>query len=619
MHFLVKFVLLCVGCLVLLTLAAPAATRRPQETTDETTAEGWAWARIVRGENPNFNERCDPINARQIDPMRDEGWDNACRTIRARFVIDALTDAGRSDQIERHGFHLQGAHIFGDLDLENTDIASAVWILESRIDGAVNLRGAHLKREFSLKATRVAGDFIADRLRSDNAVYLWFRNLFEGEFSLRSARIDGDLSLKNSRFAAPVSIDSARIGGNLYLNGGAVFDGEFEMNYTRIDGNINSDQAVFNKDFNAEDISVGQNMFLGPKSYFKGKSNLAGDKIQGVTTVFGSTFDGRVNASFLQSSLEIIFKYNVLNRPLDMPFARIGGGLDFRGSQVTQIDLSGATVAGELRLGGGGEAVHWRCDMKADLVSRGSIPTWSLDEDAVKNRCGEGLLDPAILLRNARIGAFQDTLYAWPPVADFEGFMYDRLGGWSGDNTDDIGSRSPNHWRHWLERQHVFSLQPYVQLAGVLAAAGRRDASQAILYAGKERERSDAFTRRDYGEYAWLTLFSAIAGYGIGTYSFRVWCWVLLFTLLGTLVLMVSPTLRARGVLWCFIASLHRILPIQFSSEYKQFFENAHQPQGGQAPELKRWQIISFDILSLAGWVLAFFLLAALGLLIPKS
>ena len=36
---------------------------------------------------------------------------------------------------------------------------------------------------------------------------------------------------------------------------------------------------------------------------------------------------------------------------------------------------------------------------------------------------------PFLKLRNTQVGALQDSLSAWPPAADLEGFSYSRLGG----------------------------------------------------------------------------------------------------------------------------------------------------------------------------------------------
>lgn len=57
---------------------------------------------------------------------------------------------------------------------------------------------------------------------------------------------------------------------------------------------------------------------------------------------------------------------------------------------------------------------------------------WPLGDDSWHNvRClgpkPAGL--PALLLRNAHVDEFQDSVNAWPPWVDLEGFQYKHLGG----------------------------------------------------------------------------------------------------------------------------------------------------------------------------------------------
>ena len=69
---------------------------------------------------------------------------------------------------------------------------------------------------------------------------------------------------------------------------------------------------------------------------------------------------------------------------------------------------------------------------------------------------------------------------------------------------------------------------------------------------------------------------------------------------------------------WRFGASLHRLLPIvELNKEFKDFFDNT-PPQAGEPRKLLRWQMVFFAGIALAGWVLSFFLLAAMGGLAPK-
>jgi hypothetical protein len=199
---------------------------------------------------------------------------------------------------------------------------------------------------------------------------------------------------------------------------------------------------------------------------------------------------------------------------------------------------------------------------------------------------------------------------AWPPSVNLDGFRYDRL--W------DIGQRSPEEWTDWIARA-TFSPQPYTQLSSVLVAAGSRDAAEAIQFAGRERERDEAWAHGDLGSWAWLSYLSLTSGYGIGLYTFRVLWWVLALTILGAGVLWYSPNARRHGLVWRLGASLHRLLPVvELSKEFKDFFDNP-PTEGGEPPNLNRFQIAYFAGQAIAGYVLGFFLLAAMGGLTQKG
>jgi hypothetical protein len=178
-------------------------------------------------------------------------------------------------------------------------------------------------------------------------------------------------------------------------------------------------------------------------------------------------------------------------------------------------------------------------------------------------------------------------------------------------------ARTAEQWQDWLERDRTFSTQPYTQLSTVLLAAGRRDSSEAIQYAGKVRQRAE---EKGWGAWIWQTVWGGVAGYGVGLYTFRVLWWVIGLTVLGAEILWLSPRVRAHGVLWALGASLHRLLPIvELNKEFKDFFDNPVPANSDEPRNLNRWQVGFFIGLALAGWVLGFILLAAMGGLIPKG
>jgi hypothetical protein len=211
---------------------------------------------------------------------------------------------------------------------------------------------------------------------------------------------------------------------------------------------------------------------------------------------------------------------------------------------------------------------------------------------------------------------------------DLEGLRYDRLGGLQGEGSADLRRRTPEQWIDWLARDPTFSTQPYNQLSTVLTAAGRRETADVILFAGRQRERDEIWSRshigfwqwlrHDFPSWLWLSFLSGVAGYGIGVYTFRVLWWVAGLTVLGAAVLWFSSYPRQRSVAWRLGASLHRLLPIiSLSKEFEDFFDN-HPTDLDSAPNLNRVQVGYFAAHAIVGWALGLILLAAMSGLTQK-
>lgn len=109
---------------------------------DEKTSEGWAWAKIRKGEWADFNARCNPrlppLDAKGNDP----GWADDCRRLKATFLRNLLANEPWKSSTSSSGVRIRGARIVRDptnpfdpdLDLENVKLARSFEILGSRIE-----------------------------------------------------------------------------------------------------------------------------------------------------------------------------------------------------------------------------------------------------------------------------------------------------------------------------------------------------------------------------------------------------------------------------------------------------------------------------------------------------
>jgi hypothetical protein len=265
---------------------------------------------------------------------------------------------------------------------------------------------------------------------------------------------------------------------------------------------------------------------------------------------------------------------------ISMSFAQLGGNLDLRGSDLSGLDLHGASIAGEMRLGDNTPT---------------SMVCWS---------ASHGQPD-VIDLRNARLGSLSDNQYSWPKHKHLDGLAFAHLGGSEQNSGAYMINRGPKWWDSWAAADDDRSSSLYEQLASIFTGAGDRDAADEIHYdeqvhAG-EQSGLLGFVRSMFMRWG--------AGYGIGSYMFRAFYWAIVLSLIGALILRLwvkGVADRNRSFLWCFGASVNKLLPgANLNKEFADFFDDpAHN-------KFTPRQQFFFVALAALGWVLGLIVLAA--------
>jgi hypothetical protein len=550
----------------------------------------------------------------------------------------------------------------GGLFLENMKFGGPVDLLSARVDGQLVMNHASVApgQTFNASELHVTGAF-------------WALNvMFGGPVDLTDAYVDSmdmddvsiaekqtfkaermhvgtrGLSLPNATFGGPVDLMDVHVDGQMYMDGASVadkqtftavrlyvgtsglflknmkFGGPVDLLDARVDGQLAMDHASVapGQTFIAVRLHVGPGGLFLEEANFGGPVDLSEAHIDGAMSMTNASIADQQTLSATELHVGGDFDAVSVTFGKDVNFVSItvDGALFLWNSHVRQLDLEGAVVTNDFVLGGvkdGSEAwLRWdSCDG----------------------------LDPCLNLRNARIGNLQDDERAWPNRVTLEGFTYLHLGGYGGKQRQDLRTRKIEWWRDWLSRDPIYSTQPYTQLASVLTAAGNREGAADIRFFGRDRERSELLR----GCPAWLrNLFLAdnldadskpcrlrpglsasalqlFVGYGIGVYAFRAVGWALALAVVGTIILCFAPgvtpwlraprRLRQRSLLWCFGASLHRVLPvISLSQEFSDFFNDPERER------LHNWQHFAFAVLALCGWVLAAFVAAAFSGLIQS-
>jgi hypothetical protein len=379
--------------------------------------------------------------------------------------------------------------------------------------------------------------------------------------------------------------------------------------------------------FDAERLHVGAGALLLRQVTFGGPVTLRDAHVDGQMAMEGASVaaEQTFDAERLHVGSNFFARFVTFGGTVNFETLMVDGDLDLLDSHVRQVDLRGAAIRDDLRPGGsfGDGSEHW------------------LHWDACDGPA------PCLNLRNARVGNLQDDDRAWPPHITLEGFTYTHLGGIGGEQRQDMRFRPIDWWRGWLNRDPVFSAQPYAHLAGVLAAAGNRDGAADIRFFGRDRERSELLRgctwlqklgladrpdddrRCRWGAGLGLSALQLFVGHGIGAYTFRAAGWGLVLAVIGTIILCFAPGVRGvrpvrfltkmkrgppqKSLLWCFGASLQRVLPlVTISAEFSDFFNDPKRER------LRPWQHVTFGVLVLCGWALAGFVAAAFSGLIQN-
>ncbi len=475
------------------------------------------------------------------------------------------------------GASLHGAKIDGDVSLTAAtfdgplnanalQVGGSLFIQSSNENKAtfktVDLGSARITRQVSMTGASFDGMLNANGLHASN---LFMDSASFKEVDLGGAEITEQVAMIGASFDGMLNANALQA-GHLLMDSTS-FKG-VDLGHAKITGQISMIGVSFDGALNADSLQVGGSLLMRSedqnKTSFKGV-NLYGANIKGLIDMSDASFDGALNAKFLQ----------------------VGGNLDLRNATLADLDLSGASIGGDLRLGG------------TENVSA----SWG------KHR--------TLNLHNAHTSNLMDAKDAWPTPGHLtlDGFTFGHLGGVEGETGQKMRDRGMPWWDDWARRDPDYSPTPYAQLAAAFSTTGDREAANEIRYLGRERERGVACELHQWGAACLLqTALWAVAGYGIGFHPFRAFWSVLGFSLAGAALLWwtVPNTRRPdKGKLWCFEASLARRLPVEISKEFKDFFDD---PSRHGLTAWRRYTYIFLAwFLAIAGWVLAAILIAAVS------
>jgi hypothetical protein len=367
---------------------------------------------------------------------------------------------------------------------------------------------------------------------------------------------------------------------------GASFEGPLFAGLLKVGGNLVMGSLT------AESLEHFARLAGSPSEYKASKVKfkqvfLTGSKVEGNILIPDASFEGAMDATFLQAGGNVDMHDSYYAGQIYMNLAHIGGGLDLSGTGLAGIDLSGASIAADLRLRG----------------------VTSTEKDGIPS---------TLNLRNAHIGNLIDTDDFWPASLRLrlDGFSLAHVGEFGGESVRETHKRGMRWWDYWLRLDPDYSPATYAQLATAFTNSGDRDAADDIRYFRREREREIACKESWLGSSCILQrVLGSVAGYGVGSHTFNVIPWVLVFWLAGALLLWWTvPAAKNRGAIWCSCASLAQLLPvIPINKELTDFFNDPERKN------LKGWQVFVFSALGVVGLALGAILLIAVSGLTQNS
>ncbi len=489
----------------------------------------------------------------------------------------------------------QNTTTFKSVSLSSARINQEVLMMGARFDGTLNASYIEVGGNLSMESdaanrttfddVNLTGAKIKGKLDMSGAD-------FEGALHGETLHVDGNLLMQSDLWREPsfkrVDINGAMVSGSVSMIG-ASFDGPLYAGLLRVGGNLEMGSLTAErlKDLARRVGSLPE--YRASQVKFK-QVFLTGSKVEGNILIPDTSIEGAVDASFLQVGGNMNMPDSHFADQVEMGLAHIGGSLDLSGAGLAGLDLSGASIAADLKLGGAHESALCK---------------------------GNGCKPAALNLRNVHIGSRMDARNDWPTQGQLhlEGLTFGRLGGIDGDTGPQMHDQEAKWWDNWARRDPGYSPATYAQLAAAFTNSGDRDAADDIRYFRREREREMACKEGRLGSCVLQTVLGSVAGYGVGSHTFKVIPWVLAFWLAGGLLLWWTvPAAKNRGAIWCSCASLAQLLPvITINKELTDFFNDPERKN------LKGWQVFVFSALGVVGLALGAILLIAVSGLTQNS
>ena len=497
--------------------ASSDTTIQPDATW--TDVEAWAWEQVQMGKEIRLSGSCPNLKNTETDRTAEVNLSDY--SLRGAFLQQILTEPPYRDITAKQPIVLHGAYVVGNLVADGGTSHSRVIVSCSTFDGVVVfnewdfLRRIHFHKVKAREPIRIRDVDAKSRFTISNSDV--------NEIEITASSINGSLSFRDTHVQNRLGIVNTVVQNSLLMGCSEARP-------------IRKKCATYGST-HFTNLSVGRSIYLVGSLFkettifesIKIAGNLIADEVhyEDMLIFIGGTIDGRIYMDKSSSDSILSLIGTVVRGGLDLSDGRHGTvkilnsdiyrDLDFSESDIVFfLDISGTRVLGTLKL----VPLPKTEQERADAANKG--------------------FRRHFMARNAHVRILVDTEDAWDrwSVLDLSGFVYDRLsspGETVRQRADNPYLRDAQWFRNWLARMETYNPQPYSQLSTLLRREGQIKTANAILFEGKERER----TVLSWGEARrwWLEILRHSIGYGVGLRAFRALGWMTLFAAFGWLVL----------------------------------------------------------------------------------
>jgi hypothetical protein len=501
------------------------------------------------------------------------------------LCVDTAIDAGTERAIQADRMHVGGTVRF----IHDFSARGEVRLLGVHIDGSLDLTGARLEQPAGLALD------IADAVIGGSVHVIGSRSgrrpVVHGRIDAGTARIAGRLMLRDVELTClDVATDDPywhrrrphtafnaprlHVGGQVTLEGACVIVGGVDLSFSDLgDVVVEQDCRLRAAGRTALDLTRAElraSLTLEPGVRIDGSLALPGAHTAGDLTLIGTTWrepaDGRTIAAqraHIDGNVDLE-RADTEDGQLRFRGAVVGGTFDATGARLNNpagetLNLNQATVGGSVRLTDGFTSTGCVAFHQATVQGRLELRDgrFTCPGPSEYNPAGHAIAATSAAVRNGMYLAWasitpsvdftgttttilHDDPDAWPERFAISGFTYERFAPVDQESTWDWQRRCA-----WLERQTVFDVGPYEQVAKVLRQHGHASEAEYVLIAQRNRaEKVPSPRAPGLGRAAvrWLLPFvSRRFGYG-----YRPWraVWLLVCLFLLVLVTVSVPPLR---------------------------------------------------------------------------